>query len=432
MNNRHFKALIAVMLTIAVLFTVNMTSLADKAHEGGTGLTEEDTTDYENGFSHFGDVNGDGKITAFDARILLRCSAQLEPVTARVAAYGDYNNDGFITAYDARTALRVACSVEKIVCILNGHSYADYVVAPDCINEGYTTQKCSECGYIDGSKADITPVTGHVFAGKTTKATCTTPGIYTSACTVCDFVEESYEVEAVIDHSFSDWTEKAEFKVRECTVCGFDEEVKYDKSIFLTFDDGPGAYTKRLLGILREYDVKATFFVTNQFPSYTHLLKDIADDGHAIGVHSLTHEWSIYSSESSYLSDFKRMHDIILNTAGVDTKIFRFPGGTNNTISRNYAYGIMDRLVDTMTDKGYVYFDWNVDCGDTMGYSASRIAQTTINQIAGKKNAIVLMHDIKYNTIEAVSTIIEYGLSNGYAFRTLNEYSPKVQFSPVN
>ena len=438
MKNRYLQVLTAFILAVAVILSVNMTSLADVMHEEGTDITEdasvsaEDTTEEQDPFAHFGDVNDDGKITAFDARMLLRCSAQLEPVTQMTFERGDYNSDGQITAADARTALRVACSVEKIECILNGHSYADYVVAPDCINEGYTTQKCVLCGYSDGSREDVVPTGGHSLIESFSEATCTSPGYLITSCAVCGLVISTEETYPVTEHTFSEWQEYSDYKERKCTVCDFSERFEYERSIFLTFDDGPGQYTSRLLGILRKYDVKATFFVTNQFPSYIHLIEDIVNDGHAIGVHSLTHEWSIYRSETSYLNDFNEMHDIIYERTGVDTKIFRFPGGTNNTISRNYAYGIMNRLVDTMTDKGYVYFDWNVDCGDTLGYSASRIANTTINQISGRKNSIVLMHDIRYNTIEAISTVIEWGLDNGYSFRTLNEYSPTVQFSPVN
>ncbi len=432
MKNRYIQVLVALILAVAVILSVNMTSLADVMPEDASDITEEASTDAEGLYAGFGDVNGDGKITAFDARMLLRCSAQLEPITARVFECGDYNSDGQITAADARTALRVACSLEKIVCILHGHEFADFVVAPDCVNEGYTTGKCTVCDNTDGTKKDIVPVAGHTLIETVTKATCTVPGYFVSSCSVCGFVAETYEAEPVTEHTFSEWQEYYDYRERKCTECDFSEKFEYGKSIFLTFDDGPGQYTAKLLKILRKYDVKATFFVTNQFPSYTHLVEDIVNDGHAIGVHSLTHEWSIYSSESRYLKDFNAMHDIIYTRTGVDTKIFRFPGGTNNTISRNYAYGIMDSLVDTMTDKGYVFFDWNVDCGDTLGYSASKIASTTISQIKGRNNSIVLMHDIRYNTVEAIDTIIEWGLDNGYAFRTLNEYSPRVQFSPVN
>ncbi len=202
--------------------------------------------------------------------------------------------------------------------------------------------------------------------------------------------------------------------------------------MYLTFDDGPGAYTERLLGYLARYGVKATFFVTDQFSRYSNTLTAIARDGHAIGVHTLTHQWSIYSSKQSYMNDFNAMHKLILDKTGIDTKIFRFPGGTNNTVSRSYSRGIMTELARTMTQNGYVYYDWNVDCGDTLGYSSQKIASTTISQIKNKNFSIVLMHDIKSTTVEAVCTIIEYCIANGYELAAIDESTPVIQFSPAN
>ena len=85
-----------------------------------------------------------------------------------------------------------------------------------------------------------------------------------------------------------------------------------------------------------------------------------------------------------------------------------------------------------MTESGYVYYDWNVDCGDTLGYSSSGIASSVINGIKNKNFSIVLMHDIKYNTVEAMPTIIEYCINNGYDFAVIDESTPKIQFAAVN
>ena len=126
------------------------------------------------------------------------------------------------------------------------------------------------------------------------------------------------------------------------------------------------------------------------------------------------------------------MHQIILEETGVDTKIFRFPGGTNNTVSRNYSRGIMSAMAKYMTNAGYIYFDWNVDSGDTQGYSATKIAENTIAQIKKHHHSVVLMHDIKYNTVEAIRTIIKFGLDNGYKFEVIDQSTPRVQFSPAN
>lgn len=380
----------------------------------------------------FGDVNSDNALTAADARILLRGSVGLEEVTDELLLLGDYTGDGLISSDDARTALRVSVALDNIECIFNGHDILPFVCEPDCENDGYTLNKCTRCTYCEGEKYDVVKAKGHTLEEKNTPAGCTEDGLCISQCAVCGYVASSVVTQKASGHSFGVWEIKGSYKERVCKTCGYKETSDKTKTVYLTFDDGPGPYTERLLGILREYDVKATFFVTNQMPRYRYLLPMIVNDGHAIGVHTLTHQWSLYSSKQSYLNDFNAMHKIILDDTGVDTKIFRFPGGTNNTVSRSYCRGIMAEMARYMTDMGYTYYDWNVDCGDTLGYSPSGIASSVINGIKNRNTSIVLMHDIKYNTVEAMRTIIEYCLANGYEFAVIDESTPLVQFRPVN
>lgn len=430
MKKKIIEMFISVAVMVTVLFAVCIGAFAQEQ--------TEDTTDLFAFFdeTNFGDANQDGKITAADARVLLKCAAGLQELSSHILIYGDYNKDNAITAADARIALRVSASLENIECFLRGHIFSlSLTVAPDCVNNGYTTNKCIRCSATDGSKKDIVSALGHKLKTTKTDATCTKAGWITVKCTVCGYVDKDCENGKALGHSFS-LTVYDAYTIKNCTRCNHFEteytDSKNQKVIYLTFDDGPGPYTEKLLGYLRKYGVKATFFVTNQNPNYTYLLKTMADDGHAIGVHSLTHNWNIYSSESSYLKDFNAMYDIIKKQTGIETKIFRFPGGTNNTVSRSYSRGIMSKLVKTMTDKGFVYFDWNVDCYDTSGYNSSQIARTTINQIKNKSVSIVLMHDIKKSTVNAIPEIIEYGLANGYVFKALDHTSPNVQFKPVN
>lgn len=416
------KCFVSLILAISVILSLNSAIFA-----------EDVTHSVEYDESKLGDVNADGLRTAADARLLLRCSAELDKPTKLILAYGDYDKDGRITASDARTALRVAASLDNMECILGGHILADHTVAPTCSKKGYTTKKCERCTYTDGSQTNPVPTVAHKLVNTSVAATCTEAGKSSSVCSVCGYVAKTNSVPA-LGHKFTGWKYGNLSKTRFCTVCGYEDTIKStaDKVIYLTFDDGPGPHTEKLLGYLKEYDVKATFFVTNQSPKYQYVLKKIVDDGHAIGVHTYTHSWSIYASVNNYMTDFNKMHDLIYKETGVDTKIFRFPGGTNNTVSRSYSRGIMTTLASKMTNEGYIYFDWNVDSGDTKGYTASQIAQTTINQIKGNKTSIVLMHDLKRNTVSAISTIIEYGIKNGYEFSVLDENSPKIQFKPAN
>lgn len=198
-----------------------------------------------------------------------------------------------------------------------------------------------------------------------------------------------------------------------------------DKLVYLTFDDGPGQYTEQLLDILKQYDAKVTFFVTNQFPKYIDLLTREAAEGHTVAIHSYTHDFaSIYSSNEAFWVDIKQMGDVIQSLTGQNSTLFRFPGGSGNSASRKYCEGVMTTLVTECTSRGYQYVDWNVNSGDADGVTdPNEIAQ---NVIAGLQNhgiSIVLQHDIKQASVEAIAQILEWGKANGYVFLPLTDSS---------
>ena len=196
-----------------------------------------------------------------------------------------------------------------------------------------------------------------------------------------------------------------------------------DKVIYLTFDDGPGEYTPELLDILKKYNVKATFFVVNT--KYINTIKRASDEGHAIGIHSTTHRFNeVYASEEAFFNDLYTMRDIIRNITGQTTTLMRFPGGSSNTIS-SFNPGIMTRLTKAVVDAGFQYFDWNVDSNDAGGAKTdNQVFRNVINGIGDKKAAVVLQHDIKRYSIDAVERIINWGLKNGYTFLPLTPDSP--------
>lgn len=211
-------------------------------------------------------------------------------------------------------------------------------------------------------------------------------------------------------------------------------QVEKEATIYLTFDDGPGPYTEELLDILDKYNIKATFFVTMQFPKYKYLIKEEYTRGHKVGVHTYTHKWSIYSSQESYLEDFNKINNIIYEETGEYTNIFRFPGGSSNTVSRNYKKGIMSTLANLMQNNGYTYYDWTFDSGDTSktNNSVEAIIENVKNNLKGDGEYIILMHDIKKNTIEALPKIIEFALYNGYTFDKINEKTNIPHFKIAN
>ena len=207
-----------------------------------------------------------------------------------------------------------------------------------------------------------------------------------------------------------------------------------EKIVYLTFDDGPGKYTQKLLNTLDKYGAKVTFFVTNQFSSYQYLIGEAHRRGHTIAIHTYSHDYkTIYSSETAYFNDLNKMKDVIIAQTGTAPKIVRFPGGTNNTISKKYCSGIMTALSSSLISKGYTYTDWNVDSNDAGGAtSASQVASNVIAGIKKKSVSNVLMHDIKGYTVDAIDEIVSWGLANGYTFKAMTPSSPVFQFRPNN
>ena len=207
-----------------------------------------------------------------------------------------------------------------------------------------------------------------------------------------------------------------------------------NKVVYLTFDDGPGRYTGQLLDILDKYGVKATFFVTNQFPAYQNMIGETYRRGHTIALHTYSHQYqTIYVSEEAYYKDLMLMKDLCVKQTGAEPKIVRFPGGTSNTVSKHYSQGIMSALVKSISYYGYLYCDWNVSSGDAGGaVTREAIANNVINDIKQRSVSIVLQHDIKMNSVSAVEDILFWGIQNGYTFLPMTETTPMIQFRPQN
>ena len=195
-------------------------------------------------------------------------------------------------------------------------------------------------------------------------------------------------------------------------------------TIYLTFDDGPGPYTEKLLDILKEHDVKVTFFTTHVFPQYESMIKRAAKEGHAIGIHSYSHDYTkIYASSEAYWNDFNAMQEVIVKQTGEETTLMRFPGGSSNTVSKDTP-GIMTQLVKEASAKGLSYFDWNVASGDAGATtSGDDVLQNCKVGAANHKNAVILCHDVKEYTVNAMDAFITWAKENGYAFAALTPES---------
>lgn len=165
------------------------------------------------------------------------------------------------------------------------------------------------------------------------------------------------------------------------------------KVVYLTFDDGPSHNTGRILDILDEYNVKATFFtIGNEAEEFVDEYKRIVEDGHSIGMHSYSHKYNeIYKSVEAFDEDFNKVSSYIESVTGTAPKLYRFPGGSSNLVSSIP----MENFIKYLNDKGITYFDWNVSAQDAEGKElpVDTLLENIFKDINKKDICVVLMHD---------------------------------------
>lgn len=207
------------------------------------------------------------------------------------------------------------------------------------------------------------------------------------------------------------------------------------KTVYLTFDDGPSVNTQKVLDILDQYGVKATFFVTGHDPDYRGWIKEAYDRGHTIGMHTYTHDYAtVYASVDAYFADLDAVAQVVKDQIGFVPYCIRFPGGTSNTISANYCSGIMTVLSQEVLARGYQYYDWNIGSADAAGNTmpTDQIVASACQE--GWRNPMILFHDSapKTTTVEALPQIIEYYQSRGYAFAAITRDGFVSHHNPQN
>ena len=211
------------------------------------------------------------------------------------------------------------------------------------------------------------------------------------------------------------------------------EKQPVDKIVYLTFDDGPSNNTYRILDILKQYDVKATFFVVRR-EKYNDAYQRILLEGHTLGGHSSSHRYDmIYRSSDAYYTDLNDLSNYIYRITKYRYNIIRFPGGSNNTISIKYSNPkIMDEITINSSYEGYTYYDWNVDSEDASSTlkTKEQLAFNVINQCKEHRESIVLMHDCPNNTTtpDSLPIIIKTLRKEGYQFKAITSDTKVIKF----
>ncbi|WP_277935462.1 N-acetylmuramoyl-L-alanine amidase [Parablautia muri] len=199
------------------------------------------------------------------------------------------------------------------------------------------------------------------------------------------------------------------------------------KTMYLTFDDGPSELcTDMVLDVLKANDVKATFFLIGEYvEKYPEVAKRIAEEGHTIGIHCYKHDYgALYESKESYLADFQKAYDVILETTGVEARLFRFPGGSVNP----YNEDVCEEIVHEMTKKGFIYFDWNASLNDAVGnYEPEQLITNARETTLDRKKVVMLAHDRVLNTALCLEELLRQFPE--YRMKPLNEHVKPVQFN---
>lgn len=217
-----------------------------------------------------------------------------------------------------------------------------------------------------------------------------------------------------------------------------DERLANRPMVYFTFDDGPSSATPIVLDILKEFNIRATFFVIGPESDFKKtMLKRIHDEGHLIGVHSYSHSYkTIYASKEAFFNDFNKIEKMIKDATGVQPTMFRFPGGSNTGYIKK---SVFDAIVPELMKRGYEYIDWNVESGDAgkVYPDSVEVSKRILSQCEyrikhyDKKSCVVLMHDAaaKKNYIgPTLREIIPKLKDMGYSFEPLNEYAPVIKF----
>ena len=205
----------------------------------------------------------------------------------------------------------------------------------------------------------------------------------------------------------------------------FNDNATPEKVVYLTFDDGPGGdTTSKTLDILKSEGVPATFFIIGQqIKGQEDIILRMKNEGHAIGLHSFTHERSkLYGSSSDFICEMKKTQQALYDVTGENYYILRFPFGSNNS-----TYRLTQEMVDTVHANNFKIYDWTQDTLD--GANPHSSPDIILNRaISTQDNVVVLMHNApaNKNTASALLSIIKYYKSQGYTFKKITIDTPEI------
>lgn len=255
-----------------------------------------------------------------------------------------------------------------------------------------------------------------------------------------ELAESVISVEQVVENvneksaASPDGNAKTSDPVKNGTILENALEEGESRKVYLTFDDGPSENTAKILDILKEKNVKATFFVIGQEDEESkEMYQRIVAEGHTLGMHSFSHKYSvIYQSLEAFSEDMAHLQSYLSEVTGVTPEILRFPGGSSNQVSNTD----MREFIRFLNEKGITYYDWNVASGDatSQAYTPDELVQNVMNDVGRYETSIVLMHDAsnKSGTVEALPVMIDKLQELGVELLPIDENTTPIQQIPAD
>ena len=181
--------------------------------------------------------------------------------------------------------------------------------------------------------------------------------------------------------------------------------------VALTFDDGPvSSNTRRVLDMLKQRNIKATFYVLgNRVVNNPGLIRRMVAEGHEIGNHTWDHKKLTGLSDSQVRSQMNRTRDAIVSAAGVKPRTMRPPYGALLTRQRNMLY----------REYGYPTIMWDVDPEDWRKPGISVVKNRIVSKT--RNGSIILLHDLHSSSVDAVPATVDALLRKGYKFVTVSQ-----------
>lgn len=198
---------------------------------------------------------------------------------------------------------------------------------------------------------------------------------------------------------------------------------KSEKKIaYFTFDDGPSLLvTPYILDILKEENIKATFFIVGKSAQqHPEMIKRIYEEGHMLANHTYTHNYAnIYKSTDKLIQELVETEELIQEILGLEypLRLMRFPGG---------SFGDKASFKRAVNENDFIYLDWNSLNGDAEGLAMTeeRLMQRFTSTAAKSDPLVILMHDTdtKSINIKLLPEMIKYLRDDGYIFDSLQEF----------